>query len=265
MATGLQIINGRSYQFREDGILDGFVIIDGKKYYFNPDGSKAIGVQNIADKYLLFDENGVFQGNATTAKIIDVSYHNGNIDWNKVKATGEIYGVIVRIGYWNIEDKKFSEYIEQIKQLEIPYGIYLFSYAEDEIDAKIEADFTNSIIDKYNLKPSLGIYYDLESWTTSTGGNSYGITANQYDNIAKKYIDTVSSYNRNRFKVKVYANLYYATKILGPYSSSQVDWIAQYNDHCTYNGMYSMWQYTSSGKINGINGNVDMSVLYIKN
>lgn len=69
-------------------------------------------------------------------KIIDVSYHNGDIDWEKVKASGLVAGAILRCGYGqdmeSQDDKKFKEYADACTKLGIPFGIYLYSYAKTQ-------------------------------------------------------------------------------------------------------------------------------------
>lgn len=194
--------------------------------------------------------------------VIDVSAHQGYIDWNKVTNTG-IYGVILRIGYWNTEDQRFNEYISEVKRIGIPYGIYIFSYANTLNGSNIEAEFTNNIIKKYNLNPTLGIYYDLEDWYISENNTSNIITNNQYDEIARNYINIVKKYVGSKYKVKIYADLNHVNNRFGNYAKNESDWIAQYNSaSCTYKGRYSMWQYTSSATLDGIRGYVDMSILY---
>ena len=195
-------------------------------------------------------------------QVIDVSAHQGTIDWNKVYNSG-IYGVILRIGYWNTEDGKFSEYINEVKRLGMPYGIYIFSYANTTNGAGVEANFTNNIISKYNLNPTLGIYYDLEDWYLSADNTSNTLSKEQYDDIARTYINTVSKYVGSKYKVKIYADLNHVTNKFGDYARNESDWIAQYNNTgCTYTGRYSMWQYTSEATLDGIRGYVDMSILY---
>ena len=195
-------------------------------------------------------------------RVIDVSYHQGQIDWNKVYNTG-IYGVMLRIGYWNTEDGRLSEYINEVKRLGIPYGIYLFSYANTEGGANIEANFTKSIISKYNLNPTLGIYYDLEDWYISADNTSNTLSKDQYDNIARTYINSVSGYVGSKYKVKVYADLNHVNNRFGSYARGESDWIAHYDvSECGYKGSYSLWQYTSSGTVDGIRGYVDLNYLY---
>ena len=243
MVTGKKNIDGKDYDFRSDGVLKlkGWNTVNGSRYYFNA-GYMVIGVNEKL--------------------VIDVSAHQGSIDWNAVYNSGKIYGVILRIGYWNTEDSRFGEYISEVKRLGIPYGIYLFSYASTTNGANTEANFTNSIISKYNLNPTLGIYYDLEDWYISANNTSNILSANDYDNIARTYLNSVRSYTYNNYKVKIYANLNFANNRFNSYARNEIDWIAQYNSSCSYTGKYSMWQYTSSATLEGINGYVDMSYLY---
>lgn len=195
-------------------------------------------------------------------KVIDISYHQGTIDWNKVYNSG-IYGVILRIGYWNTEDGKFAEYINEVKRLGMPYGIYIFSYANTTNGAGVEANFTNNIISKYNLNPTLGIYYDLEDWYLSADNTSNTLSKEQYDDIARTYINTVSQYVGSKYKVKIYADLNHVNNRFGDYARSESDWIAHYGvSSCGYKGPHSLWQYTSEATLDGIRGYVDMNYLY---
>ncbi len=195
-------------------------------------------------------------------RVVDVSYHQGTIDWNKVSNSG-VYGVILRIGYWDTEDERFGEYISEVKRLGIPYGIYLFSYASTTNGANIEANFTNNIISKYNLNPTLGIYYDLEDWYISADNTSNNLSKTDYDNLARTYINSVSSYVGSKYKVKIYANLNFVNNRFGDYARSQSDWIAHYGvSECGYDGNYTLWQYTSEATLDGIRGYVDMNYLY---
>ncbi len=211
-----------------------------KSGYYSPSG-KYLGEHNV--------------------KVIDVSYYQGNINWDLFANESDCYGVILRLGYYDTLDKKFERNINEIKRLGIPYGIYLFSYSTTLTGAKKEALFTNQMIDKYDLNPTLGIYYDIESWSSSNGSSSNEISKDMYDKIVSTYINEVSNYVNNNYKVKVYSGRWYAMNRLGKTSKSYVDWVAEYNSTCKYDGSYSMWQYTSKGSVPGIEGNVDISYI----
>ncbi len=187
-------------------------------------------------------------------KIIDVSSYQGKIDWEKVKY--EIDGVIVRIGFGYItEDTKLQYNIQELNRLKIPYGIYLYSYAENKLEALEEAKFTEKLIEKYNIKPTLGIYYDIEEFYIK--GKKVNITKEIYQKIIETYINYL-----NEYKVNVYTCAKMYKYKFNETTKKYVTWIAQYNYYFTYKKQYTMWQYTDSGIINGIKGNVDINIMF---
>ena len=207
-----------------------------------------------------YSPSGKYLGK-NNVKVVDVSYYQGSINWDLFARDSDCYGVILRLGYYDSLDKKFEENINEVKRLNIPYGIYLFSYSSTMNGSNKESNFTNEMIDKYDLKPELGIYYDIESWSSKNGSNSDNISKIKYDNIISNYVSNVSNHVNNMYKVKVYSGRWYAMNRLGDVSKSYVDWVAEYNKTCKYDKPYSLWQYTSSGRVPGINGNVDISYL----
>ncbi len=241
LKNGFYEENGSTYYYENDIKVTGLKNIDGTNHYFSPSG-----------KYL----------GTTKVKVVDVSYYQGDIDWSTFASESDCYGVILRLGYYDTLDKKFERNISEVKRLNIPYGIYLFSYSTTLTGAKKEAVFTNSMIDKYDLKPTLGIYYDIESWQSSNGSSSNEISKDMYDKITNIYVSEVSNHVNNLYKVKLYSGRWYAMNRLGALSKSYVDWVAEYNSTLKYDGPYSMWQYTSKGSVPGITGNVDISYLY---
>ena len=239
LKNGFYIENQNKYFYEDDVKVVGLKNIDGVDNYFSPSG-KHLGTNNI--------------------KVIDVSYYQKDVDWDLFARDSDCYGVILRLGYYQTLDKKFERNISELKRLNIPYGIYLFSYASTLSGAKKEADFTNKMISKYDINPTLGIYYDIESWSTKTS-NSNSITKSMYDKIVQYYINSVSYYTNYKYKVKVYSGRWYAMNRLGNVSKKHVDWVAEYNKTCKYDDIYFMWQYTSKGNVPGINGNVDISYI----
>ena len=207
-----------------------------------------------------YSPSGKYLGK-NNVKVVDVSYYQGSINWDLFARDSDCYGVILRLGYYDSLDKKFEENINEVKRLNIPYGIYFFSYSSTMNGSNKESNFTNEMIDKYDLKPELGIYYDIESWSSKNGSNSDNISKIEYDNIISNYVSNVSNHVNNMYKVKVYSGRWYAMNRLGDVSKSYVDWVAEYNKTCKYDKPYSLWQYTSSGRVPGINGNVDISYL----
>ena len=193
------------------------------------------------------------------AQGIDVSEHQGNIDWDAVKASGVDFAIL-RVGFGAPSfggrvDYQFQRNISECERLGIPYGIYLYSYAWDDQQALDEASFV--VANLAGHSPKLPVYYDLEDNSIIADGRQSGIASR-----ASRFCDLVSSAG---YKVGIYANLNWFNNILTDpvFNSNSLDhWIAQYNNRCDYSGKYSIWQYTCYGSVPGINGYVDMNYCY---
>ena len=183
---------------------------------------------------------------------IDVSYHNGEIDWETVKKTG-IDFAIIRCGYGQNfdyqDDIKFKDNVKECERLGIPYGVYLYSYAVNVENASSEADHVLRLIKDHN--PTCGIWYDLEEEKENV----------DYISIATTFCEKIKA--NGYYNVGIYANL---TWFNGRLNDSRLDkynkWVAQWGNSCSYDKPYKMWQYSSTGSVNGISGNVDMDILY---
>ena len=195
-----------------------------------------------------------------TAQGIDVSEHQGRIDWNAVKASG-IDFAILRVGFgapsWGGRvDYQFNRNISECERLGIPYGVYIYSYAWDDQQAADEASMVINCLSGHN--PRLPVYYDLEDNSIIANGRQTGIASR-----AQVFCNRISAAG---YEPGIYANLNWFNNILtdSVFKSSSWDhWIAQYNSQCDYTGNYSFWQYTSRGKVSGISGNVDMNYAYV--
>ena len=188
------------------------------------------------------------------AKGIDVSEHNGQIDWNKVKNTDVNYAII-RCGYGmnqtEQDDKKWSYNVSECERLGIPYGVYLYSYADSTQKAVSEAQHVLRLIEGRHL--TYPIYYDLEE-------NKVRSKVSQSDiaKIATAFCDTIESAG---YSVGIYANTDWFTNYLTDVTfSNYKKWVAQYNYTCTYSGVYTMWQCTSKGSVDGITTDVDLNM-----
>ena len=259
--TGIQTIDGRVYKFDENGVIQtGFQTINGNTYYYNYDGSMATGVQKIHGVWYRFNQDGVLR-EQNFKRLADVSYHQGNIDWDTLWNSGEIDGVILRIGYNGYEDIKFSEYLSNVKRLNIPYGVYLYSYAHNPAEAIFEANATIQMLNRYNVSPDYPIYYDIESYSIpSQNESSDDISKEAYEGMVYNYINRLKAAG---YDAKVYTYLNYAMTRFNDNTRSMVDWIAHYtNGDCGYTLPHRGWQYTSSGSLPGITGNVDLNIFY---
>lgn len=187
---------------------------------------------------------------------IDVSQYQGMIDWETVK--NEIDFAILRIGYGQDEiqqdDKMFKRNADECTRLNIPFGVYIYSYALTPAMAIGEANHVLRLVEGYKM--AYPVYYDLEDEkTTATLSNE------EIANITKAFADTMEA---NKYYVGVYANLYWWNEILtSPMYERYARWIARYASELNYAGDYGMWQYTDKGRVNGIVGDVDLNYGYV--
>lgn len=217
--------------------------------YSNDNISTMMALQN----YLMPSSSKRSKPSNTTMKGIDVSEHNGNINW--AKASKKIDYVILRVGYGNNiksqDDKKFKQNAEACKKYKIPFGVYLYSYAKNTSQAKSEANHVLRLIKGYHL--DFPVYYDLED------NSQVHLGASTLGSIAKTFCNTISN---AEYKVGIYANLYWWNNYLtNPIfkSPNWYKWVAQVDSSCTYKGTYQMWQYSFTGNIDGISGHTDMN------
>ena len=188
-------------------------------------------------------------------KGIDVSYWQGkNIDWKKVKADGVKFAIL-RCGYsLNGVDSTFERNVRECERVGIPWGAYYFSYAESTSEA--EKELANCLKILKGKKPSYPIYYDLEDEATTGRQPNAKILA-----MSKIFVEGLE---KAGYWAGIYANLnWFSNRLTDAWYDRKAKWVAQYNDKCTYKKAYGMWQYTSSGKVNGISGNVDMNYCYV--
>lgn len=240
----------------------GWQTIDGKTYFYDKNGKVVTGEQIIQGAKYQFDNNGALITNSSSGIMgIDVSKWNGTINWTAVKASGVNY-VIIRCGYRGsstgalIQDPKFKANIQGAAAAGIKVGVYFFSQAINEVEAVEEASMTLSLIKGHKL--SYPVFLDVES----SGGRADKLDKNTRTAVINAYCKTIQN---GGYKAGVYAN---KTWLEGKMNAASLSgykiWLAQYAAAPTYKATrYDMWQYTSKGKINGINGNVDLNISYL--
>ena len=201
-------------------------------------------------------------------KGIDVSKWNGDINWNKVKSDGIDY-VIIRGGFGNSSvDQKFKSHIEGASKAGLKIGIYWFSYATSVAKAKEEAAKCLETIKPYKDKISYPVFYDFEYASVDYAKkNGINITKNLSTEMADAFLTDIKNagYITGIYTNKDFSDKYFESDLL--YANNL--WIAQYNQECTYNKPYMMWQYTETGTINDIGTSsnpayFDMNYTYLK-
>ena len=180
---------------------------------------------------------------------IDVSEWQEEIDWEKVKADGVDFAII-RCG-WGMDfesqdDKWWERNVSECERLGIPYGVYIYSYADSIERAKSEAQHVLRLIEGHNL--SYPVFYDMED--SSTIGADLAA-------IATTFCDIIEDAG---YPVGIYANLnWWNNYLTDECFDNWYRWVAQYYTSCNYKGDYTMWQFTSQGFVDGIDGYCDMN------
>ena len=195
--------------------------------------------------------------------VIDVSGWQGDIDWAKAKADG-VEGVIIRLGYGegNNADKKAQRNISECKRLGIPFGIYWYSYADTPSIAKGEGADVVAKLKQFGVNASdlaYPVYYDLEKWTWE--GHQPPTDPNVYNDIVNNWYSALQSAGYKNLGVYSYTSY-----LQGPLKHvdiyAKTTWVAQYGARMGFDSFPTNsrgWQYTSTGKVDGISGNVDMN------
>ncbi len=239
----------------------GWQTINGKTYFYDKNGKPVVGTQVIQGASYNFGADGSIQNNINgTAFGIDVSKHNGKIDWNAVKSSGVDFAII-RCGYRGsstgvmIEDPKFHENIKGATEAGIKVGIYFFSQAVDEVEAVKEASMAVSLAKSYNL--TYPIFIDTES----SGGRGDKISTEIRTAVVNAFCKTVqdAGYKAGIYSSKTWYEKHLDMSKLGNYTI----WLAHYADVPNYGGRYDMWQYSCKGTISGISGKVDLNYSYL--
>ena len=237
-------------------VYTGWQEIDGATYYYDPTTHEAVtGNQVIQGDVYTFGADGALN---RTARGIDVSKFQGNIDWNAVKADGITFAII-RCGYRGygtgalVEDSTYRKNIQGAINAGLKVGVYFYSQAINEAEAVEEASMVLSLVSGYSLP--LGVYYDTES---VAGGRANAISANERTACAVAFCETIRNAG---YKAGVYSYASWFYNALNFANISKYNtWIAQYRDTLSFNYKYNIWQYTGSGRVNGISTAVDMNI-----
>lgn len=189
---------------------------------------------------------------------IDVSENNGAVDWDAVKAAG-IEFAIIRLGYGRRHlDSRFFENVKEATARGIRIGVYYYSYALDEEDAKAEGEFVVETLVGARIKPYMlayGIWFDMEdadSWKAN-----HGMPDNQ--TITNMCSEFICECNRNNYQCGIYASLDWLENVIytDQLAAYVPYWVAQWNTRCDWKNT-TLWQYTERLYIDGhcFDGNI---------
>ena len=197
---------------------------------------------------------GISKSNEPLMKGIDVSVHNGSINWQKVKNAG-IQFAILRAGYgreFSQKDARFEENYRNAKAVGIPVGAYWYSYAMSEDEARLEADVFLSVIK--NKQFEMTVYFDLEE------KKQFDLGKEKVSAIMRAFLEKVE-------KAGYFVGLYGSASSLTTHTADDIKsrytiWLAHWIEQTNYSSDYGIWQYSDKGKVDGISGNVDLDIAY---
>jgi GH25 family lysozyme M1 (1,4-beta-N-acetylmuramidase) len=189
---------------------------------------------------------------------LDISKWQGDIDFNKL-LENNVEFVMLRVGYQkdfksdiNVIDPYFYNNIKKLNELNIPVGVYFYSYATTTEEAHNQALWVIDKIKDYDI--SLPVVFDFESWDKFSTLN---LSLHDINEISRAFLSTIKV---NGYEAMNYSSKFYLENIW------DVDeypvWLAHYTSKTDYSGDYVMWQLCDNGKTGGINGNVDIDILY---
>lgn len=193
---------------------------------------------------------------------IDVSKWQGDINWKKVKNAGCEF-VFIRLGVQNGfggESKLDTYFIDNYKGAKaagLKVGVYYYTYATDKKEAADQAEFVLKTLSENSFKPDLPIVYDWESWNKL---GSLNMSINDLNDCATAFLSTVE---KAGYDGMLYSSKYYLEKTLWRLDAAKYPvWLAHYVSQTSYAGSYSIWQCSCTGRISGINADVDINVMY---
>ena len=201
-----------------------------------------------------------------TARLgVDVSLFQGGIDWDQVAQSGVDFAII-RAGYRGygdgstVPDDLFTQNVEAATANGIGVGVYFFSQALNEEEARAEAHEVLAMLDGYEIQ--YPIYFDWEPIAEEQEARTASISATELTACAKAFCDTIEAAG---YRAGIYFNLsmashYYHIEQLGAYSF----WLAEYQDVPSFPFAVELWQYSNEGQVPGIYTTVDMNLCFVK-
>nr|DAY73495.1 MAG TPA: hypothetical protein [Caudoviricetes sp.] len=192
-------------------------------------------------------------------KGIDVSVYQGDIDWSRVKPYIDF--AILRIGLGDDipsqDDAKFERNYAECVRLSIPFAVYFFSYAVNKAKVQSEIAHIKRLLEGKTINAP--VYIDVENtrgldWRTISNADMLSIMQ-----------EFNTQLNALSYKMGIYSSrsAFWNEKMSDPWYDNVSKWVAEYGDKVNdFNRTYDIWQHTSKGAIDGINGNVDMNVMY---
>ena len=222
-----------------------------------------------AAENLVKNEKGEYtyleNGQNIAIKGVDVSKYQETVDWEKVAADGVEFAII-RLGFRGMGsqgtcelDPYFKQNMEGAKAAGIEVGVYFFTQAVTEEEAREEAQFVIDNLKGYDV--TWPVVFDTEEITSYKAARANSLSRETRTACAKAFMDEIKAAG---YTPMLYANTRWSILKLDMAKLSDYDfWYAYYGDDLYYPYEFSMWQYTSGGTVNGIKGNADMNISFV--
>jgi GH25 family lysozyme M1 (1,4-beta-N-acetylmuramidase) len=193
---------------------------------------------------------------------IDVSHHQKKINWKRVAADGIDFAMI-RVGYRGAEqgtlqeDTSFRDNITSAAAVGVSVGAYFFSQATSEAEAVQEADYVIDALSSAAV--TMPVAFDIEE-VEGTASRTDSLTPEQVTTFARAFCDRIAEAG---YTPMIYANTkWFIARMNLENLSGYGKWLAQYFEYPAYPYEFAIWQYTNTGKVNGIKGDVDMNLAF---
>lgn len=207
----------------------------------------------------VFEGKNIYHG-------VDVSYHNGTIDWAKVKADGIEYAFI-RVAYrgWGsgklVDDAQYKKNIKNALANGIKVGLYFFTEAVNTTEAKEEAEYAVKLASDYEVTLPIAFDYEYQYSDGKNVSRKKGLSKAKATANTKAFCEAIKAAG---YTPAVYANGYDLKNLIDGASLEKdyLIWLANYTTKTSYTGLYDIWQYSSSGTVSGIKNRCDVNFYY---
>ncbi len=243
-----------------------FRFVDAHGNWYETTINPNLNLHNYNWEYLTNDNSGISyeDQNYRIRKGIDVSHHQGDIDWDKVKASGYEF-VIIRIGYRGYgqtgslnQDRTFYTNIQEAQAVGLDVGVYFFAQAINEEEALEEANFVLDMLEGYSLQ--LPITYDPEL-IRDDEARTDNVTGEQFTKNTIVFCERIKDAG---YEPMIYSNMVWEAELFDMEQLQEYPfWYADYEKIPQTPYDFSFWQYTETGKVDGIEGNVDLNIQFV--
>lgn len=241
------------------------IVYSGGQYNFVPI-NRSLKQNGLEEECLNILDTGEYQylqdGQVISRKGIDVSRHQGKIDWNLVAQDGVEFAFL-RVGYRGygtgklVEDDRFEENIKAAQAAGIKVGVYLYSQAVNETEVLEEAQFVLEKIAPYQI--DCPVVFDVEKVSGEDARMNH-ISKEERTALTVLFCQTIENAG---YKPMIYYNTEMGAMMLNLEDLEEYDkWFAAYSDIFYYPYAYQIWQYSQTGKVQGIQGNVDLNISF---